>query len=672
MEKPGKKRKAERWDRNPIVAASRNRGALLPYLGISPTPSHVEESGPSSSGPVIETRPSADVVDVLEPEPVLQFSVYVPGSGTMLLPPGTERVGPERQPAVVVPSARSELVCDARDQSVNDVRVVPESNKETVQPRVRHRFDEPVVNIAIRGSKALGLSATAEVDQKKLALEDLDRDVSASSAKGPQDSLSKTFILYHQAWYGSEVDPFPLTGEKIWRVAASLKRGKYRAASNYLFRAKDEHEDRGHEWSRRLQRTMKRAIRSCERGIGPAKQAGVIDIVAAVNLGLNCQALVPQGPLSPIVMLTIGCFFGNREIELSLGRFSSFKVSDSKDRLTVHLPVSKTDPCALGCHRSWGCTCVSLMTWPCPLCGWIAHSEMLRLKFGDVVFDQDFPAFPNEDGQFISKTSVVETFEAIANTLTMPLVTETGRRVFGAHTMRVSGAIHLTHIGLEIFFLQILFRWKSNIVLRYASEAPLAKLTNKYKSAVESHNATHIEASVLKSARNLVERLFSQQRDKTHPITMDDAEKLVKVHQVLKPDEAELLKKEVAVLKEAVAKMSSELADNVLEHARESQATDTAKAKTVKPDVYIKSRYNVRHSPTIMSTEIEAWAWQTQCGWAFGKTYYDLVDCLTDSSKEICGTCFPAQKAEAKSQEGGSDSSDDSSSGSSDSSGDSD
>ena len=45
---------------------------------------------------------------------------------------------------------------------------------------------------------------------------------------------------------------------------------------------------------------------------------------------------------------------------------------------------------------------------------------------------------------------------------------------------RVSGAIHLADVGVEIRAIMLLARWGSEVVMRYVRDAPLRNLTGKY------------------------------------------------------------------------------------------------------------------------------------------------------------------------------------------------
>merc|ERR1711965_754036 len=105
--------------------------------------------------------------------------------------------------------------------------------------------------------------------------------------------------------------------------------------------------------------------------------------------------------MSPCALIIVGSVFGFREIEISLARRKAVKLDRTKRVLTIHLPVSKTDPMALGCHRSWGCVCTSLANVPCPYCEYIKHEAHLAVHFDEeTINDEDFPMFPNLEGRF--------------------------------------------------------------------------------------------------------------------------------------------------------------------------------------------------------------------------------------------------------------------------------
>jgi hypothetical protein len=88
----------------------------------------------------------------------------------------------------------------------------------------------------------------------------------------------------------------------------------------------------------------------------------------------------------------------------------------------------------------------------------------------------DGPLFPAIGGGVASKNAVVATFEAIGTLLGQPLISDTGVRLFGGHSPRVTGAQMLTAAGIEINKVRILARHSGESILRYVADAPLLSL----------------------------------------------------------------------------------------------------------------------------------------------------------------------------------------------------
>ena len=63
-----------------------------------------------------------------------------------------------------------------------------------------------------------------------------------------------------------------------------------------------------------------------------------------------------------------------------------------------------------------------------------------RFEVGQGALPADFPLFPTPRGETPDKQDVVDMVEAIAAKLGLPLVGPDGRRAFGGHVFRVSGA----------------------------------------------------------------------------------------------------------------------------------------------------------------------------------------------------------------------------------------
>ena len=83
----------------------------------------------------------------------------------------------------------------------------------------------------------------------------------------------------------------------------------------------------------------------------------------------------------------------------------------------------------------------------------------------------------------MTKDGVVRSIERAAEAIGHPLLNAWGRRRFGGHSLRVSGARWLAGIGLEASKIQSLARWSSDIVLPYVADAHIAAIAADCKIA---------------------------------------------------------------------------------------------------------------------------------------------------------------------------------------------
>ena len=95
--------------------------------------------------------------------------------------------------------------------------------------------------------------------EQQAALEDLHRDVYASSSRGPHESRLRTVLHILASW---GLQPFPPSVQSLGALAASLKAGGYSSAGAYLSTYKVEAERRGATWTSRLQRALRDFTRS--------------------------------------------------------------------------------------------------------------------------------------------------------------------------------------------------------------------------------------------------------------------------------------------------------------------------------------------------------------------------------------------------------------------------
>ena len=150
--------------------------------------------------------------------------------------------------------------------------------------------------------------------------------------------------------------------------------------------------------------------------------------------------------------------------------------------VTLTLPVSKADPQAQGCRRSWGCVCTPRAdTWiqPCAFHAFLQHRTRL-MKKGSEWLDADAPLFPNAAGLHCSKPGVVSGFRALASAMSSLAIR--GQGEIGGHTARVTGARYLAALGVELAIIQLMARHASSCIMGYVRDAPLLTITGLTKA----------------------------------------------------------------------------------------------------------------------------------------------------------------------------------------------
>ena len=171
--------------------------------------------------------------------------------------------------------------------------------------------------------------------------------------------------------------------------------------------------------------------------------------------------------------------FCMRECEAAAALAGHLEINVVTRTVSLKLPVTKADPRAVGCTRSWSCLCRgSELRQDCPYHSGVAQLELLQGKFG-------FPLlsgllwFPTTDGEVCTQAAIVKCLEATLSAFGVSIVAENGSKLFGGHSFRVAGAQRLATIGVEIAKIMVMARWAGSTVLRYVKEAPLASLSSE-------------------------------------------------------------------------------------------------------------------------------------------------------------------------------------------------
>ena len=346
------------------------------------------------------------------------------------------------------------------------------------------RSDAPPVSFTTRGSSSLAISTTMTAKDREEAMEEYRRDKFAITAGSVRSAAWATWCRFHTHWFGEELDPLPLTARKVEGVLCVFKRGRYRSVGNYLSVAKATHIKAGHAIGDQLKQEMKDGKRSVLRGIGPSHQCEELPLkglceacsAAGVDLMMKAEAFAR--------MVIIGCFFILREVECSLMLHSSVTLDRVAKRITIWLPATKSDPCALTCQRSWGCVCHSPADeWCCPFHAGCMQYDYVLEQFGsDGALPSRMPFFPTVSGSTVPKQHVISMVIKVATVMGLAIYTLAGRLAFTGHVFRITGSRMLARHGVQVAVIMLLARWQSDTVLGYIKEVPLEYLTTDFRN----------------------------------------------------------------------------------------------------------------------------------------------------------------------------------------------
>ena len=440
---------------------------------------------------------------------------------------------------------------------------------------------------------------------RREALRDFDEDIQAMSSKTAAASWWKTWREFHASWHANtpeEHKPLPLTVSHIRCVASLFKKGGYRSFPNYMSKAHDMHVEAGFEWSDQLARAQRRACRSVRRGQGPARQSTPLPLEETVQHDFPDETGISGGPLCPLQVFVISTFFMLRELEASLALARSLTFDYELKEITLHLPVSKTDPYALGCHRTWGCICGGEPQTPCAYHAALKLFEVLKERFGaEGALPVDLPLFPTPQGRTMTKAKFIQNIEYLVCNQGLRLTGERGNRLFGGHSARVTGAQFLAGVGLDIFLIQLLARWASQVVLRYVREAPLKNLT-----------------------RTTVERLRGTRADSGPPV----------------PSNSKGLEQRLKKLEHSLTALKRWGAQHVQDEEAQAAWIRETGGRTPEGKAFIVNLDSGKvHKVLLVGAEYPPAKWQTKCGWKFATLPHKLIPKPPFNSKLFCEKC---------------------------------
>jgi hypothetical protein len=464
------------------------------------------------------------------------------------------------------------------------------------------------------------------------ALKEYELHKYATSGHRPRSSVEATWREYHAKAHRLEphivvAECFPITVDALARVAALMKLDQYRSFSNYAYWAKAEHTRLGYAWSPQLALELKAGLRSLGRGIGPARQSQTFDLL----LIAACLAKEPDQddgqPLFPGYAVVLGSLWVLREIELAWAVWSDITVDDCDRKVTWRLPVSKTDPQAKACSRSWGCLCAHLAQEVCPYHVFVDYRHRVREQLD---LQGSSPVFPDRKGLVVQKAAMVLGFEKVFMRAGLACRDAAGRRCFGGHSCRVAGSRFWAASGLELMKLQIFARWGSNVILRYVAEAPLACLTlHGPRSPVPTtlRPLPPTKANLEPDKRARFAEGFPAAQARSEVVSSSSS---------LRPAAAQAADDTVA----RIAALDLALKQAVVDTAALRAEVHRLRAD-VMPQYALNPASRVWHKVLIESAALQRSDWKTCCGWKFGECPHSLSNTGPLPDDRACEKCLP-------------------------------
>ena len=138
--------------------------------------------------------------------------------------------------------------------------------------------------------------------------------------------------------------------------------------------------------------------------------------------------------------------------------------------------------------------------------------DLLKATFG-VPLPPDCPLFPTSKGNACLKVDIADALERTLVAAGLEVTSDTGAKLYGGHSFRVTGAQRLASLGVEISKIMVLARWSSDAVLRYVREAPLDRLPAEVAALEEQRDLLKVVGSMQEGLRDLSSRLQSHTAD---------------------------------------------------------------------------------------------------------------------------------------------------------------
>ena len=473
---------------------------------------------------------------------------------------------------------------------------------ETLQ---RRRRDAPWLSCAAREPKRLkptlsvALSIAASEEQMSVARSNFDKLVYASGTRAAKDSH---WAVWSQLCSARGLSDMPLSPQSIREVGAVMRRAGYRSAYSYLLDAKLEHIRKGHVWSEMLEMAMRDAKRALSRGLGGAEKSDELQLewlALLPDVGRPVELQPEGGPL----LWAVGIHFILREVELATVMLADVSFDLGARRVTLMLPVSKTDAQAKGCRRTLACLapsatedCEGIM---CPYCSTLkaVRRQMAATGVDTNMAEADVVPLMGQTGdplKVVDKGDVIAAAREDALWLLnyVPEACHIDPERISGHFMRRTGCKRLARDGVPREAIKHLARHSSAAVDGYIEEA-----------AEECPGARMWAQNQIDMTRRL--ECLSQKQDE-----MNDRLKV-------QEDAAWTAEDVLACVEKATGKSSSswEPCEPEKLEAIVSREAKAAAHKAAFPSFVYNFRTKKLHRIALCHVQVEPERWTTVCGW---------------------------------------------------------
>ena len=269
---------------------------------------------------------------------------------------------------------------------------------------------------------------------------------------------------------GLSIEPKGLSQSDILSVGAILGESGIKTGDQYLAELKLMQLEAGISWPDVLERQLVMVKRALKRDKGPDVRAKEVKLDSTSDENwekITNQAGVPMRTAWSYAWAVIWMLRGIEAADIRLG---DVKIHQNKT-VTLLIRKSKTDQGAKGTKRTLKCCGLKTCARDCP---WALAT---RAKADHVEQDSNLPLFPDAEGSHVSKVRMVKSW---MDTLDSEM---------SGHSARRSGAMRYTRLGMSVYEVATLGRWKSSAVFRYVEEAleevPMNERTKTQETEVQ-------------------------------------------------------------------------------------------------------------------------------------------------------------------------------------------